>query len=256
MILKQKMRAAVTELNAFSFSSGKTAAAIVDERDFYSLSYRYKGRISIEDGEKALISEGGSITFIPKGLSYRTEVLEDTQMAVIHFKLARDIDFRNAAVFETQDAELRLLFERLVRNFRVDAPLDFRCMSVFYELLAKLERTASEDGIHVPEKIRRAKKYIAQNYQSPQLSIEGVAGELGVSTAYLRREFSRAYGLSPIAFLRNVRIGNAKNMLASGYLSIEAIAAQCGFSGTGYFIQVFHKAVGDSPDRYRRRLRG
>ena len=211
----------------------------------------------IEDGEKTLISEGGSITFIPKGLSYRTEVLEDTQMAVLHFKTEHDIDFRNAAVFETQDVEIRLLFERLVRDFHVDSPLDLRCMALFYELLAKLERAArEEDSTRVPEKIRRVRKYIATNYQSDRLSIEAIAEEFGISGSYLRREFSRAYGISPIAFLRTVRVGNAKNMLASGYLSIEAIAAQCGFSSTGYFIQVFHKAVGDSPDRYRRRLRG
>lgn len=248
-------KAAVTELTAFYGTSKKSAKTCVNGRDFYSLSYRYEGKISVESEGTQFFSSGESVTFIARGLPYQTEVLEDTRMAVVHFKLDHDIDFRNAACVEVQDTRIRFLFERLIRSFHVDTPVDFSCMSLFYELLARLEALfRGESDVAIPEKICAVREYMERSYQSPAVYVASLARRFGISTSYLRREFSRAYGLSPVAFLRAVRVGNAKNMLESGYLSIEEIAAQCGFSSTSYFIQVFHKLVGESPDRYRRRV--
>ena len=249
-------KAAVTELNAFYLSAKKTDKVFVEKRDFYSLTYRYEGKISVETNDQKLFSAAGSVTFIPKGVSYTTEIIEDMRMAVVQFKLNGDVDFRNVATREECDVSIRALFERLIRNFHIDSPVDFHCMSVFYELLTKLEKLGTTAGARVPEKIRQAKKRIEQGYSAPTLYVEALANELGISTAYLRREFSRAYGTAPNAFLRAVRIGHAKNMLETGFLSIGEIAEQCGFSSAGYFIQVFHRTVGESPDQYRRHLFG
>ena len=97
-----------------------------------------------------------------------------------------------------------------------------------------------------------AEDTLAEHDDRLSLGEDGKGVVLGVSTSYLRREFSRAFGVSPIAFLRDVRVANAKNMLESGVLSVGEIAEQCGFASPAYFIQVFHKAVGAPPDRYRR----
>ena len=225
----------------------------VEGRDFYSLSYRYSGKISIKYENTELISECGSVTFMPRGVAYETEILEDTSMAIIHFRLAEDIDFRNPAVLAVSDKSIRHLFDRLVREYRVDEPFDFSCMALFYELLSRLETySASESVGRIPDKLRRAKEYMLESFSDSALSISSVADEVGVSTAYLRREFSACYGKSPIACLRDVRIENAKRLLQSEYLTVEQIAEECGFSGASYFIQVFHKATGTSPDKYRR----
>jgi hypothetical protein len=90
-------KTAVKWLTAFTLSSKRSARTFVDKRDFYSLSYRYKGKIYVEDNGEKLFSKEDSITFIPKGLSYNTVILDEMSMAVIHFKLDSDIDFRAAA---------------------------------------------------------------------------------------------------------------------------------------------------------------
>ena len=51
-----------------------------------------------------------------------------------------------------------------------------------------------------------------------------------------------------------VRIENAKRMLESGYFSVSSIAEASGFSSSSYFIQVFGKQVGISPEAYRKRI--
>ena len=253
--MNTRKNAAVTELTAFYVSAKRSDQVIVAERDFYSLSYRYSGSISVEANGERLISEEGSMTFIPKGLGYKTEILEDMRMAVVHFKLAEDVDFRNASVVEADGAGISLLFEKLIYSARPDNPVDFRAMASLYELLARLDELSGRENAHgVPEKIRLARKSMERRYNDPALSVASVADSLGVSASYLRREFSRAYGASPIAFLQDVRVSQAKNMLESGVLSVGEIAEQCGFASPAYFIQVFHKRVGTSPDRYRRGL--
>ncbi len=255
MKMNATKRAAVTELRAFLASTKKTDKKLIEKRDFYSLSYRYSGKVLIETDKESMCSEEGSITFVPKGVSYATEIVEDMRMAVVHFRLYEDIDFRNAAVIKTNDVGIRMLFEKLVSISRADSPIDFSSMSVFYELLSRLDEISrSKEAKQCPEKIVRARNRIERRYFDSSLSIESLADELKISTSYLRREFSRAYGLSPIAFLSSVRISHAKNMLESGYLSISEIAEQSGFSSASYFIQVFHKTVGVSPDKYRRRM--
>ena len=249
-------KTAVKWLTAFTLSSKKSARTFVDKRDFYSLSYRYKGEIYVEDNGEKLFSKEDSITFIPKGLSYNTEILDEMSMAVIHFKLDSDIDFRNAAVIDSQDARIKHLFDTLVRICRSSEEIDFRAMSVFYELLSRLaEMSEKEIWGKIPIKIREARKFIEENYSDPSVYVESISDRLGISTSYLRREFSRAYGKSPVNFLIDTRVKNAKNMLESGYLSVSEIAEQCGFSSASYFIQTFNRLVGESPDRYRKRVK-
>lgn len=250
--MKDFHRAAVTELFAFYSSSGKTKKTTVKGRDFYSLSFRYCGKVLLKTEDCTLISEANSITFMPPNIKYETEIEEDMKIAAVHFRLDRDVDFRNPAVIHVSDRSIQRLFEGLVQNFRINEPVDFSCMAIFYELLAKLELLLCKNEI--PHKMMLANEYILQSFSDPLFSVAVLAERLGVSTSYLRRAFSNAYGKSPIAFLREVRIENAKNLLQSEFLSVAQIAEQSGFSSTSYFIQVFHKTVGESPDRYRRRF--
>ena len=245
-------KAAVVELLAFYTESKKARRVTVEGRNFHSLSYRYYGKVSLKTEEKELISSANSITFMPANTSYETEIIEDTKMAVVHFKLNEKVQFDGPATLDVQNGEIARSFEKLLKSFRVDTPIDFVCMANFYELLAVLEALAPlEAKERIPRKIALARENMIRCFTDPCFSISSLADGLGVSTAYLRREFSKAYSKSPNSFLRDLRIGNAKNLLQSEYLSIAQIAKQSGFSSESYFIQVFHKAVGKSPNRYR-----
>lgn len=246
-------RGAITEIKAYSTSSKKKGKVFVPQRDFYSLTYRYSGKIMVEANGERVYSEGGSIMFVPKGVSYNTEIIENMRMAVVHFKLDRDIEFRNPTVIKIQDNGIKQLFESIIRNYHVGDSIDFHCMSLLYELFARLEEfRTTNNASKTYDRMRAVKEYIEQRYSDPSVYIESIASEFGISTSYLRREFSRVYGISPVVFLRDVRVNNSKNMLESGYLSVEEIAEHCGFSSASYFIQVFHKTVGETPAGYRK----
>ena len=247
-------KVAVVELQAFEVSNKKRGPCFVNGRNFYSLSYRHSGKVTIKTDTAELISCADHITFMPMGTSYINETVEDTKMSVAHFRLSENLDFGNPAVIKAEGSEIRSLFEKLTQSSDADDSVDFKRMAIFYEILADLETLLYRDSkAHVSARIEDARNYIIQNYSDPYLSISSVAEHAGISASYLRREFSHSYGECPAAFLKRLRINNAKNMLGSEYLSISEIAEKNGFSSASYFIQVFHHTVGISPNQYRRK---
>ena len=245
--------AIVTKATIFETKSPKRRQVTVDGRQFHSLSYRHEGAVSITVGGKTAISAGGSITYVPKGLKYSTEVLEDTRMTVIHFDLSGDILPDTITVTSSPETAVTALFARLSSGLAEGEPT-LEQMSVFYALLARLSMPQSDKKSRTPDKINEAKRLFDEQFPDPYLSISDIAARLGISTAYLRREFSACFGTSPINYLKSARLSKAKAMLLFESLSIDEVALACGFSGAGYFIREFRRYTAETPGSYRRRL--
>jgi AraC-like DNA-binding protein len=86
-------------------------------------------------------------------------------------------------------------------------------------------------------------------------AIATTARVLGVSREHLSRSFTRAYGESPVSWLRRRRIDQAKVLLADARSSMSEIAAHCGFATASHFVQAFRRLTGVTPGGYRRGLR-
>ncbi len=95
-----------------------------------------------------------------------------------------------------------------------------------------------------------AKKYIEKNYIY-HISTEDIAKSVNLSESRFRYLFTAAYGLSPHAYLTEVRITNAKEMLFDNDIPITEIAERCGFNCQQYLNDTFKKATGISPGKYR-----
>ncbi len=245
-------KVAVSEISVLEVFSKKHSVQSVSGRDYYALSYRFEGRVTLEGGGERVLSVPDSVTFTPKGMSYRTSIREDTRMIVVHFRLVKDIDFRTPSVVDARDSGLRSRFERLAAAYRVGGGNDFECMALFYRLLAELERLASPAS-DVPRCAAAAKEQIDASFADADLGIRELAGAVGVSDSYLRRAFGKAYGESPLEYLTRVRIQSAKALLESEYFTVAEIAQRCGFHSLSYFIQSFHAQTGETPGAYRRR---
>ena len=64
--------------------------------------------------------------------------------------------------------------------------------------------------------------------------------------------FTRYKGVSPISYLINRRIDEAKELLTHSNLPIAKIAQSVGFSSQSYFSQVFRKEMHMTPGAYRK----
>lgn len=67
----------------------------------------------------------------------------------------------------------------------------------------------------------------------------------------LRYLFGIAYGISPHAYLIETRVSAAKEMLWNSDIPITEIAEKCGFGRQQYLNDIFKKATGMSPGKYR-----
>lgn len=245
-------RASVKRISVLEIESPKHRQKNVAGRDFYALSYRFAGEVVLESDGKRLLSGADTVTFTPKGVPYRTAIREDTRMIVVHFTLTKDIDIRHLGVVNGEGSDLRDLFLQLADRYTESEPDDFTCMSLFYQILATLERLAREKNA-TPACVLTAKRQIDENFADPDLSIADVARAAGVSDSYLRRAFRASYGESPVAYLAHVRVRRAKNLLESEFFTVAEIAALSGFHSAGYFIQCFRARTGETPAAYRAR---
>ena len=98
----------------------------------------------------------------------------------------------------------------------------------------------------------RAKDLADSRYAEP-LGVEDMAREAGLSRAHFIREFSRAFGDSPHAYLLTRRLERAAALLRSTDRQVADICYSVGLSSLGSFTTSFKRTYGVSPTAYRER---
>ncbi len=106
-------------------------------------------------------------------------------------------------------------------------------------------------------RIAEARQLIEAQLANPELTVEGLAATMNVSSRYLRGLFHGTEKLSHYILRR--RLEESANQLSSVLhqnRSITSIAFQCGFSNTAHFSRAFRKLYAMTPRDYRRQHLG
>jgi AraC-like DNA-binding protein len=96
----------------------------------------------------------------------------------------------------------------------------------------------------------RAKDLADARYFEP-LDVDDMAGAAGLSRAHFSREFRRAFGESPHAYLLTRRLERAATLLRITDRSVADICMSVGLQSVGSFTSSFTRTYGDSPTAYR-----
>ncbi|WP_373237661.1 response regulator [Hungatella hathewayi] len=99
--------------------------------------------------------------------------------------------------------------------------------------------------------IQQARQYIMDNYQNPDLSVEMICRHLHMSPAYFSTMFKKETGQAYIAYLTEIRLNKAVELLNKTDDKTYVIASKVGYQEQNYFSYVFKKKFGVSPTKFR-----
>ncbi len=100
--------------------------------------------------------------------------------------------------------------------------------------------------------IYKIQKDIENNFKD-DLSLDEISDKYHISKFHLARMFKRVTGYSPIDYLINCRLSEAKKYLYTTTLPIKQIIDICGFSDESNFSRMFKKKTGFTPSEYRKK---
>jgi two-component system response regulator YesN len=104
--------------------------------------------------------------------------------------------------------------------------------------------------------IDKAKQYIQEHYMRSDMSLNLLAGEFHLSISHLSKLFKEQMECNFIDYLMEVRMNQAKELLAGTEDKIRDIAEQVGYSNVNSFVRIFKKMTGLTPTEFRERSKG
>ncbi len=93
-------------------------------------------------------------------------------------------------------------------------------------------------------------EYVDANYTNPNLTLGSVADAFSYTEKYLSSLFKRHMKIGFNAYLTNLRIQKARELLPLHIGSVAQVSAMCGFESPLYFSKVFKKRTGLTPSQH------
>jgi signal transduction histidine kinase/CheY-like chemotaxis protein/ligand-binding sensor domain-containing protein/AraC-like DNA-binding protein len=95
--------------------------------------------------------------------------------------------------------------------------------------------------------IKKALSIVNENMTESGFGKDEFASAMNISTSVLYRKLKSLTDLSPVDFIKTIRLNHAVELLKSGKYSITEVSELCGFTSLAYFSKVFRKHFGKSP---------
>jgi AraC-like DNA-binding protein len=195
--------------------------------------------------------------------------LERKLAALLGFRPQRPLQFAPAA-----DARQPVLqsFHRLVMH--AAGQLDSSRGALPPPMVAELEQSLivaflccnthefsdllTKPAAHVaPWQVRLVEDYVEANWDHA-ITVEALSEATGASVRAIFNCFKRSRGYSPMAFLKQVRLRHASEMLmrSDAGASVTGIALACCFQNVGHFARDYRATFGELPSQTLARARG
>ncbi len=230
-------------------------------RECDGLIYFQEGEIEYDFGEFRFKASPGKVIRLPSGIPYSGRKLGDGPITYycVDFKTQSRYDYKDFPLpfsFLPEDGAYVLAtfqkMEACQRNHSFCSAMD--CKSMLLTLLSAMAKDFAIYHCHYDHysNIMRYTEYLNENFSRTDLRISDLANHFHLSETHMRRIFKKELGVSPVEYLAEIRMGNAKRLLATQRnLSIGQVALECGYTSIYYFSNTFRDKVGCSPSTYR-----
>lgn len=235
-----------------------------------------------ENGRYAL--ERGAVMTVPPPLSHQMEEMVHLEHYVLKFDLNRliafDYELKNdpgfrslfvqfpttlskrdsACPFLLKETQLQhvisLMTVMLEENSQRQPGYQVIIRTHLLALTAYLSRCFLPDQNKMSlrmERIIATVNYMEENLRRP-IRVGELAELVYLSPRQYDRIFQKVYGMSPAAYLAELRLNRACQLMIDPRLPIREIGEQCGFSDNAFFYRCFKKRFGIPPKQYRDHL--
>lgn len=103
------------------------------------------------------------------------------------------------------------------------------------------------------ERLGKIRRYIEEHMQEP-ITVGEIARHIHLHPNYFIKYFKKHFSVSPLKYVNQLKMGQAKLLLQTTALSVKEVAARTGFDDTNHFSKSFHRETGFSPTEYRSRV--
>ncbi|MBQ8836330.1 MAG: helix-turn-helix transcriptional regulator [Clostridia bacterium] len=146
-------------------------------------------------------------------------------------------------------SELFPLFKKLdALRMACSSPVEIA--AVFLEILSVLKK--KNDRTERNAVVLEVVSMVAENIQKPFL-LDEVAAKCGYSKNHVINVFKRETGKTPYAYITDMKLGMAKQLLLYSDSSLAQIGFECGFGDYINFYKAFVKACNEPPLAWKRR---
>ena len=218
-------------------SRGKLQLETRDEADLIAV-VKFGTREKIEAAAKNFAAR-------MEGARVHMRQLQVYQMSIINclIRLMQQQDLELGTMFGTDEMYGKVIYGNM-------KPEEFA--SVITEVGCRMNEAMNRERDKTAKKvILEAKQYILDHYQDPELSVDVMCRQLHMSPAYFSTVFKRETGQTYIAYLTEVRLDKAVELLNTTDDKTYVIAQKVGFQEQNYFSYVFKKRFGISPTKFR-----
>lgn len=145
------------------------------------------------------------------------------------------------------DALMRLLW---LADRPTDAAVlgDARLRELYYAILKGEAGIFARRAFGVGNAIARSIAHISSNLNAP-ISIDDMADRAGMSRAVFHRKFKSATTMSPIQFVKSMRLNKAAMKIGEG-LTVNEAAMDVGYVSASQFSREFKRMYGQSPRQW------
>ncbi|MDD3154024.1 MAG: AraC family transcriptional regulator [Victivallaceae bacterium] len=127
------------------------------------------------------------------------------------------------------------------------------CMGMLMALLSRLcqwwtviPQKNPNQGLELPRLLAYCSKHFAE-----EIYLDDLARLSAMSGSTLLRHFTEVVGMTPMEYLKKLRLHYASELLGNTQLTLQEIAERSGFRDMSYFFRAFRKEYAMSPLQYR-----
>jgi DNA-binding response OmpR family regulator/two-component sensor histidine kinase len=103
--------------------------------------------------------------------------------------------------------------------------------------------------------LQKALDAVERNMGNPDYTVQQLSSELGMDRSVLYKKLQSLTDLSPLEFIRSLRLKRAAQLLIQGGYPVAEVAEMVGFNTQKYFAKYFKEAFGVLPSQYAQQVR-